>query len=875
MVESYHAGRGARARGAYRTGALRTSVARVRLADTVGRWLGRVEVVLGGAEIPLREGEEALASGDAARARSAAHELLARVPGSPVGLALLADACEMAGLDAEYAMALEELVQRVPSRADVWVRLARARASTGAPRGEAREAYVRALGVAEPGSDARREALLSLADLDLAQGEAQRAELWLERITGDRAPDVALRRAEVRLARGDGEGALADLARVEIAPTDGRANLALGRAKSLRRDPDAFTPLVRAAILETPGASEALSSALGWIPSDEVARASIRRIVDARGESGLARFRAAFARAEGRRDEARAALLDAVKAGESGAARPLLDAALEDRDPAALSAALDALDAQREGASADATLRDAGRLGAFVRAGPVDEWKDSALDELGLLSSPRAAAWGAALRSDLARAWVPPRGPARWDRLLARLERIARALHDLESSAKIAGLSAERRRPLRLAIVGEFNAGKSTFINALVGQEIAPMGVLPTTATLHHLRYAPDPIARILFRAGVEPPERIASVTDLRAVLKSIDAGEVRRVEILLPIASLTRVEILDTPGFNAPDVRHTEAARHAFEEADAAIWLLDAGQPMKQSERAVLEEARGARLPVQVLVNKADRLGPEATAAAEENRQRVLDSVKQGLAEAGLASWSAPLLLSARKALAGKLGDADALAASGWADVEAMVEREFVARSQELKERALRRRALAIVAALGQAAARAADAERASEDAARKRVEAMGHAAARIDRDVETVAARIVEGLAKPSAAWTNELAIVAAGRSADVAAGDASLQRYGVDRALAHLARPLAHALAGAADGTGVTPGELAPLARASIRAFASVADSSAPLLPLARSALASLVEHLVSAAAAPQSPLRAAGLVGELSSFSDVLA
>ena len=88
---------------------------------------------------------------------------------------------------------------------------------------------------------------------------------------------------------------------------------------------------------------------------------------------------------------------------------------------------------------------------------------------------------------------------------------------------------------------------------------------------------------------------------DLRAALKSVPkASEIRRVEILLPIASLTRVEILDTPGFNAPDAHHAELARQAFEEADAALWLLDAGQPMKQTERGVLDEARAARLPVQ-----------------------------------------------------------------------------------------------------------------------------------------------------------------------------------------------------------------------------------------------------------------------------------
>jgi small GTP-binding protein len=867
----------------------------VRLADTVGEWFGRVEVVLGGAEIPLRDGQEALAAGDSSRARACALELLSRVPGSPIGLALLADAAEMAGLDGEHREALEELATRTPSRADVWVRLGHARlascvdrtarsadAPSGGGEGAAREALARGLAVAAAGSEERRDALLALADLDLGQGEPERAELWLERLAGagagERAADAAMLRAEARIARGDGKRALAELKNATIEPTDARANLVLGRAHAMAGDAAAFTPLLRATILDARGASEALSSALGWIPSDEATRARVRDVVAARGEAGLARWRAAFARAEGRRDEARAALVEAVKAGDAHAARPLLEAALDDHDAAALGVAVGAFDGasaqsagrSTPGAAEDETVRDARVL---VNAGAADDAQArGTLDELAALTTPRAAPWAKALRETVARAWIPEVGPARWELVLARLEYLARALHDLEASARIASLSAERRRPLRVAIVGEFNAGKSTFINALVGQEIAPMGILPTTATLHHLRYAPDPIARILFVPEHEPRERIVPVGELRATLKTVDAAAVRRVEILLPLAYLTRVEILDTPGFNAPDEQHTAAARGAFEETDVALWLLDAAQPLKKTERDALDDARAARLPVQVLVNKADRLAPH-------DRARVLASVREGLDESGLPSFTEPLLFSARRALAGKLGDAAALAESGWAEVEAMLEREMIARSDELKERALRRRALAIVATLGQAAARAADDERARDEARRQRRERIAHAAARIDGDAETVASRLAASLAKPAAAWHADLALVVAGRDPESLAADASLgslASYRVDRALSHLARPLAHALAGAADGTGVAPGELGPVARALVRAFASVAGPATPVLPLARSAVAALVEHLLAVAATPRAPesARAAALVGELAALAGAL-
>ncbi len=200
--------------------------------DTVGRLIGRVEVALAGAEGFVREGEEALAQKDAMRARAAAHAILARVPGSPVGLALLADACELGGLQAELLLTLEELAEKVAERPDVWVRLGRARALEEGSSVEARDAFVRALAVAEGGTEARREALLALADLDLAAQDGARAELWLERLVGPRDPAIALRWAEARLLARDAEGAMKHLATVGDDPTDGRASLARGRALS-------------------------------------------------------------------------------------------------------------------------------------------------------------------------------------------------------------------------------------------------------------------------------------------------------------------------------------------------------------------------------------------------------------------------------------------------------------------------------------------------------------------------------------------------------------------------------------------------------------------------------------------------------------------
>ena len=843
------------------------------LADLIGRWIGKVEIVLAGADDDLREGQQALGAGEPMRARAAAHRVLERAPGSPVGLALLADASEGAHLYAELALTLEELARRAP-RAEVWLRLARARRATASPVDDVRDALVRGLALADAGSEARRELLLELADQDLAEDNGARAELWLDRAAlPDASEAAAVRRVEARLLRGDAAGANKLIDRLDRSPADGRAALARGRVLAMLGDPAAFPSLLRAMVLDTAGASEALSDALSSLPSDPQIRARVRSVVDAKGEQDAARWRAAFARAEGERDAARRALREALAAGDTGAARPLLDAAIDDRDPDSLSIALRNLPAEdSERLVADARL-------VSLAAGVREDDPASAgaqLDWVARITHPRVVPWADAVAERAARRWFPPSGSegermlADWASVLSRLDMHARSLSDLESVAAVADLAAERNRPLRVAIVGEFNAGKSTFINALIGEDVAPTGVLPTTATLHHLRWAPDRIARIFFTLGHEPPERIVPLPQLRATLKDVDSTGVRRVELLLPLAFLLRVEILDTPGFNAPDDRHTQAARSAFEEADAAIWLLDATQALKKSERDVLEEAERAHLPVQVLVNKSDRL-------KSHELERVMGGVTEALVGVGIRSLSPPLALSAKRALAGKLGDAAALADSGWTATQELLETQIVSRHAELKERALRRRAGRIVGRLAGQVAAEAEGQRSQEEALAVRAHSVGGAAAWIEGEAHAFERQLLEQLAPAAQEWAEDLALVFVGRDPTRAAADPALAHYRAERAVLALASPLARALAALAPEALLTASQLGPTARALTRAAAEACpqpDADALLSPLARAAIATLVEQLFALSVAPASRSRSVAMARELRALSEAL-
>ncbi len=711
----------------------------MRIFDLIERWAGRVEVTLSGADLDFREARDALNRGEAMRARAAAKRVLARAPNSIVGLAVLADACELAGLYAELAMTLEELVERSPSQAALWLRLAQVSARINEPAAKIEEKLTTALGLAEPGSTERRESILSLAALAMAQGEPQRAELWLTRLpVGDSL--VALRLGEALLAQRRVDSALAVLRQNEPDPIDAEHNRALGEALAINGSQECYPYLLRAVMLDDPRASDILSSAIGWIQTDETMLAKARTLISSLGQESELRWKVAFARAEGRSQDARDALVAATAADAAGAAEALLDLAIHTVDDEALSIATKKCSSEKGIESRK--LVDALRL-------PLLE----ALTLVATVHDPELDAFARRVAERITAAWLDSNSVS-WEALFERLSTHARAVNALDELGKISALAAEQVRPVRLAVIGEFNAGKSTFINAWMGAAHAPMGIVPTTATLHHLRYARDPIARLVFRADEHAADRIVALPNFREALASAKPGSLDHVELMLPIVALTSVELLDTPGFNALDPAHAEAARRALSQADAVLYLLDANQAMRDSDRQVLELVKTLDLPVQVIVNKADRL-------ASEEQSGIEALIAKGLTQLDVTSLRAPIFVSAKDALAAKLGGTE-LAQSGWLTIDKLIEEEFVGQSLAIKSRSIARAATAVATSLERRYDEAQCAER--EVAARQERETVliFDALQRCEADPAEIARRIGAHLQLAHARWLSEAALV-----------------------------------------------------------------------------------------------------------------
>ncbi|HTJ47524.1 MAG TPA: dynamin family protein [Kofleriaceae bacterium] len=169
-----------------------------------------------------------------------------------------------------------------------------------------------------------------------------------------------------------------------------------------------------------------------------------------------------------------------------------------------------------------------------------------------------------------------------------------------------------------LVVLGEFNHGKSTFVNALLGAELLPTGITPTTAALNHVVYSPQVRAKVVMNDGSSRELDAKEVKDWVTVAGG-HAGDVRYVEIGYPSPILeNNVVLVDTPGVNDLNEQRAEVTYGYVPRADAVLFLLDAGQALKESEREFLSShvLDGTRDRMLFVLGKMDMLNSDERAA-------------------------------------------------------------------------------------------------------------------------------------------------------------------------------------------------------------------------------------------------------------------
>jgi GTPase SAR1 family protein len=203
----------------------------------------------------------------------------------------------------------------------------------------------------------------------------------------------------------------------------------------------------------------------------------------------------------------------------------------------------------------------------------------------------------------------------------------------------------------RLMVLGDMKRGKSTFLNALIGERLLPSDVNPCTAILTVLRYGSSKKVIIYFNDGT-PPEEIDFETFKKRY--TIDPSEAKKLErekklafpnidcavVEYPLSLLEKgVEIVDTPGLNDTEARN-EISLNYINNCHAILFVLSATQPCTLGERRYLENyIKDRGLTVFFLINAWDRirdslLDPDDFQAVREAEERVRRVFQVNLAE-------------------------------------------------------------------------------------------------------------------------------------------------------------------------------------------------------------------------------------------------
>lgn len=177
------------------------------------------------------------------------------------------------------------------------------------------------------------------------------------------------------------------------------------------------------------------------------------------------------------------------------------------------------------------------------------------------------------------------------------------------TSTTLKNLTQSIQEPMKIAIIGQFSSGKSTFLNALLGQEILPSGITPITAKICHIVYGNDYALELHYKNGNIATKPLYYMNEVSVA----ENAKIAFYKLYAPLELLKSMSFLDTPGFNSQNQSDTDTTNAVLESVDGIIWLTLIDNVGKQSEKEIINAhiRRYASKSLCVL-NQKDRLKNE-----------------------------------------------------------------------------------------------------------------------------------------------------------------------------------------------------------------------------------------------------------------------
>jgi len=170
---------------------------------------------------------------------------------------------------------------------------------------------------------------------------------------------------------------------------------------------------------------------------------------------------------------------------------------------------------------------------------------------------------------------------------------------------------------LDVVILGQFKAGKSSLINSFLSRNVLPVGVLPVTAIITRLVYAPQERTVITRKDGskfdISLDELSAYVTEKE---NPENKKEVYLVDIELPqLKDFEKLRLIDTPGLGSAFKHNTAVTENWFNKIGAAFVVISAAQPLSENDLEVIKTAAEQSPEVYLVLSKTDLLSADELA--------------------------------------------------------------------------------------------------------------------------------------------------------------------------------------------------------------------------------------------------------------------
>ena len=193
------------------------------------------------------------------------------------------------------------------------------------------------------------------------------------------------------------------------------------------------------------------------------------------------------------------------------------------------------------------------------------------------------------------------------------LSEIAKAINANSINGEIAELSEKlSANRFYLVIIGLFKRGKSSVINALLGQELAPVAVTPVTSVITFFEFGTSSSAHVFFENGTRTVIELSDIVNYVSEEQNPkNKKNVRFLKIYCNNPILENLIIVDTPGIGSLFEHNTETTMEFLPRIDAALFILSADLPVSKVDLEFLVKIKNTIPKVLFVLNKSDLLIP------------------------------------------------------------------------------------------------------------------------------------------------------------------------------------------------------------------------------------------------------------------------